>query len=186
MEDQSIVDLLYARDESALKEADRKYGGYCREIAMNILHNDSDCAECLNDLWLRLWHTVPPTRPENLKLYLASITRNLAFDRYKEARRQKRGGGEVCEPIEEIRELVADSSSVEDAFDSRELSRAISRFLLSLPDRERGVFVRRYYFADDTRQIAKRYSMRKPAVLTMLCRTRSKLKEYLNEEGYLV
>lgn len=186
MDDETIVRLLFARDEQGLKEAREKFGGYCRVIAMNVLQNESDCAECLNDLWLRLWETVPPNRPENLKLYLASVTRNLAFDQYKKIRRQKRGGGVRSEAIEEIEEFVGDGSSAEDAFDQRELARAISRFLLSLPARERGVFVRRYYFADDTAKIAGRFSMRRSAVLTMLSRTRNKLKEYLKKEGYSV
>ena len=184
MDDETIIALLFARDEGALKEAAEKYGGYCQSIAMNILQNGFDCAECLNDLWLRLWNSVPPHKPDDLKLFLASLIRNLAFDRYKEQKRLKRGGGVKTEALEEIEQFVSHESSVEEALESKELARSINRFLRTLPKRERGVFVRRYYFVDDTESIAKRYSMRGSAVLMMLSRTRKKLKEYLKTEGY--
>lgn len=184
MDDGKIIDLLFARDERGLREADRKYGSYCRYIAANILQNDEDCAECLNDLWLRLWNAVPPQKPDDLKLFLASVVRNLAFDRYKEKRRQKRGGEQSVEALEEIEAFVSGVDSIDEAIEQKELAHTIDRFLLSLSARERGVFVRRYYFADDTKSIAKRYGMRGGAVLTMLSRTRKKLKEYLKTEGY--
>lgn len=37
MEDNRIIDLYWAREEQALTETERKYGGYCRTIARNIL-----------------------------------------------------------------------------------------------------------------------------------------------------
>ena len=184
MDDEKIIDLLFARDEQGLREAETKYGSYCRYIAYNILQNDEDCAECLNDLWLRLWNAVPPQKPDDLKLFLASVVRNLAFDRYKEQRRRKRGGEHPIEALEEIEDFVTGEASVDEAVEQKELARVIDRFLLSLSARERGVFVRRYYFVDDTKCIAKRYGMRSAAVLTMLSRTRKKLKEYLKTEGY--
>lgn len=37
-----IIDLYWAREERALEETERKYGGYCRSIARNILKNPDD------------------------------------------------------------------------------------------------------------------------------------------------
>ena len=42
MEDEAILDLYFARDERAVAETDRKYGGYCFQLANNILHNAQD------------------------------------------------------------------------------------------------------------------------------------------------
>ena len=37
MEDETILDLYFAREEQAIAETGKKYGGYCRSIAFNIL-----------------------------------------------------------------------------------------------------------------------------------------------------
>ena len=42
MEDQQIVDLYWARSETAISETDKKYGQYCRYIAYQILCSDED------------------------------------------------------------------------------------------------------------------------------------------------
>ena len=45
MEDNRIIDLYWAREEQALTETERKYGGYCRTIARNILKIHEDAEE---------------------------------------------------------------------------------------------------------------------------------------------
>lgn len=49
MEDTAIIDLYWARDEGAIAETDRKYGSFCRRLALNILVSREDSEECVND-----------------------------------------------------------------------------------------------------------------------------------------
>lgn len=42
MEDSEILDLYFARSETAITQTDLKYGGYCYKIAYNILTNNED------------------------------------------------------------------------------------------------------------------------------------------------
>ena len=63
MEDQMIVDLYWARSESAIAATSDKYGGYCFKIAFNILADHEDSDESVNDTWLRAWNCMPPHRP---------------------------------------------------------------------------------------------------------------------------
>ena len=102
MEDSSIIDLYWARQERALEETDRKYGGYCWTIAHNILRSREDTEECVNDTWLKAWHAMPPQRPAILSSFLGTITRNLSLDRFKASRTGKRGGGRVVMALEEL------------------------------------------------------------------------------------
>ena len=62
MEDETIIDLYFAREERAIAEMGKKYGGYCRSIAFNILHSHEDTEECVSDTWLHTWNAIPPTR----------------------------------------------------------------------------------------------------------------------------
>ena len=52
MEDAHIVDLYWARSESAVAETAKKYGTYCYSIAHAILTNPEDAEESVNDTWL--------------------------------------------------------------------------------------------------------------------------------------
>ena len=49
MEDKTILDLYFARDELAITETDRKYGGYCYSVANRILCNQEDSEETVSD-----------------------------------------------------------------------------------------------------------------------------------------
>ena len=93
MEDETILDLYFAREERAIAETGKKYGGYCRAIAHNILRNREDTEECVSDTWLHAWNAMPPQRPSILSSFLGRITRNLSFDRCRRQNAEKRGGG---------------------------------------------------------------------------------------------
>ena len=57
-----------------------------------------------------------------------------------------------------------------------DLSNLINSFLAELPDRERNVFVMRYYFFLDTAEIAEKCGVSEPNVRKLLSRTVKKLK----------
>lgn len=186
MNDEQILDLYFARDEQALVETDRKYGGYCFTLANSILHNDQDAEETVSDTYLKAWNAIPPKRPGIFKMFLAKITRNLAFSRWRAYSAEKRGGGEMELVLEELEGCLAAPGGVEDAMNAKELAKAIRVFLDTLPQREQDIFLRRYFFVEDSETIARRYGMKPATVLRTLSRTRMKLKRYLLKEGYAV
>ena len=83
MDDDMILDLFWARSESAINETAKKYGRYCLAIANNILQNNEDAEECVNDTYLKTWGTVPPQRPNIFSAFLGKITRNLSLNKRK-------------------------------------------------------------------------------------------------------
>ena len=184
MEDNRIIDLYWAREEQALTETERKYGGYCRTIARNILKIHEDAEECVSDTWLNAWNAMPPKRPSVLSAFLGKITRNLAFDRWKAAHAEKRGGGSLPLALDELDECIAAKGGVEAAFDEKELSHAIDTFLRTLPERECGVFLRRYWFSDPVKDIALRLGVSENTVSARLRRLRVRLQQHLQEEGF--
>ncbi len=185
MTDERIIELFWQRDESAVNETVLKYGSYCRIVAKNVLGSLEDCEECLNDTWLRAWNSIPPQRPQNLKMFLAKIARNLAFDRYRKQSAEKRGGGETSLILEELSECISSGNSVENTVLSKEIGVAINKFLGTLSERDRNIFVRRYFFSEATETIAKKYALSANNIMVILTRTRKKLKEYLTGEELL-
>jgi RNA polymerase sigma-70 factor (ECF subfamily) len=184
--DDEILSLFFQRDEAALEQTRLKYGAYCGKITAQILENQQDCEECWNETLLRVWNAIPPQKPGNFKLYLAASARNLAFSYYRKLTAQKRGGAEVVLALEELSECAQTSESPEDTVLAKDLGGTINRFLETLSERERNVFLRRYFFTESTQEIARRYGLRSSNVLMILSRTRKKLKLYLRQEGYLL
>ena len=80
MLDREIVDKFWNRDESALKDVQSAYYHYCYHIAFKIVGNKQDAEECFNDVLLYAWRSMPPHRPENLKLFLGKMIREHAID----------------------------------------------------------------------------------------------------------
>ena len=182
MEDRDIIEMYFARDERAISETSSKYGSYCGSIAMNILGSREDTEECVNDTWLRAWNSIPPHRPNLLRVFLGKIARNLALDRYKARTAEKRMGGEFAMSLDELDDCIG----TVDERESAEIGESISRFLRTQPKQTRSVFVCRYFYCDSIADIAKRFSISEAKVKTMLFRTRGKLKIHLEGEGISV
>lgn len=184
MNDIKIIELFFKRDTRAISESKNKYGKYCFTIANNILNSFEDSEECLNDTLFHSWNTIPLTKPNILRLFLAKITRNLAFNKFKAKTTQKRGGGQIELVLDELGECITDNKDVLDQIIAKELGDAINKFLLDLSIRERNIFCRRYFFVESTSIIAKRYNLTENNVKVILSRTRNKLREFLIKEGY--
>ena len=185
MTDREIVELFLRRDESAISAVNKKYGAYCREVAMRILNNISDAEECVNDALYAAWNTIPPHRPDDLGAYMSALTRNISVVRLEKIKAAKRGGGETDLVIDELEDFFADTNTPESVMMTKEFAKLIEKFLKSLPKRERNVFLSRYYYAHTYAQIASALGTGENHVRAILSRTRKKLKAFLSKEDML-
>lgn len=180
MDDKDIIELFFARDEAAIKETDQKYGSYCHSIAQNILKSAPDAEECVSDTYLKAWNSIPPQKPNALKVFLGCIVRRLSLDRYRSWHTAKRDRNlEVA--FEELSECVPMRD--EETPILREL---LNEFLRNLGTKDRVTFMRRYWYAMTPAQIAKMDKISVNAVTVRLYKTRNKLREFLAERGYRV
>ena len=180
MEDFKIIRLLFERDESAIEIVSRQFGSYCRKIAYNVLRDAEDVDECLNDVWMRLWESIPPNEPQSLSAYVATITRNTAIDIYKRKHAEKRIQSEYTASLDELEECIPDDK----IYDISDLGDALNRFLKLQSAEARVIFVKRYFFCQNIADIAKACNISHSKVKSSLFRTRNKLKEYLIKENY--
>ncbi len=183
MDDKSIVDLYWQRSDKAIEETALKYGSYCRTIAYNILLNSEDSEECVNDTYLSAWNSMPDKRPERLSPFLAKITRNHALHKYEGQHRVKRGGGETTLAMDELLECIPSKQNLEAQLEAKELAAAINNFLSLLPTQEQKVFVCRYFFMASIAEISEKFHFSRSKTLSMLHRTRQKLRKFLLQEG---
>lgn len=186
MDDKDIIVLYNLRDENAISETDKKYGKYCFSIAQNILDDIETSKECVSDTYLKTWNSIPPKAPSSLRLFLAKIVRNLAFDRYRYFTSQKRGGKEITVTLEEIKDFLPAENRVETQLEEVEFMRQINRFLSKLSQRDRCIFINRYFHIEPTNVLANKYGTSENNVHKILSRTRTKLKKFLETEGYTI
>lgn len=184
MEDQGIIALFFGRSEQAIVETDKKYGGYCYSIAYNILDNREDSEESVSDTYMAAWNMIPPQRPSFLNAFLAKITRHISIDRWRKRGAKKRGGAQIILALEELGDCIGESS-VETEVARKELARLLNRFLSSLPETERNVFLCRYWYLDSIQTISEASGFTQSKVTSMLHRLRGRLRKMLSEEGYL-
>ena len=184
MEDQRIVELYWAREESAIGETDRKYGRYLNRIAYNILSNTQDSEESVNDTYLHAWNSMPPHRPGVLSSYLAKITRRVSIDIFRRKNREKRKGSEYAVSLSELEDCLSSGGGPEEAIEVQELGAAINSFLRGQSEEVRNTFIGRYYFLDPIKEVAQYCGLSESAAKSMLHRTRGKLRDYLREEGF--
>lgn len=181
--DEEIVELYWNRDEKAITATDDKYRQFLFTIAYNIVHDNLDCEECLNDTYLGTWNRIPPTRPNVFQAFLSRIMRNIAVNRYKHNTAAKRVPSELTVSLEELEHCMRSDLTVEEEVAIKRLSDALNDYLCALPERDRLVFMCRYYYADKVIEIADMLGISRNTVTKYLDNIREGLKEHLIEEG---
>ena len=185
MEDTYIIDLFWRRDENAIQLVDKKYNSTCYSIAWKILMNREDSEECVNDTWLFTWNNIPPRRPSVLSSFVSKITRNTAIDRYRKRNAQKRVDSHMEDIAGEVEKIGnAISSDIEDYLKKKELVKLFDFFLGKLSERDRDIFIRRYWYMDPIKKIADRHACGESKIKSILARSRKKLYGLLKEAGY--
>lgn len=185
MEDKQIIALYFARNETAIRETDCKYGSYCSRIALNLLHIREDAEECVNDTYFAAWNRIPPETPRSLSAYLSRILRNIAISRFRRDHAQKRYDGmELL--LSELDDCIPTTENVEKTLEEAELSEMISDFLESLPADDRTLFIRRYYHGDTVKALAKISGSDPKKLSYRLFTLRAKLRTTLEEKGVCI
>lgn len=183
--DQTIIALFEDRNEQALAESERHYGALCRSVARSITGSEEDAEECLNDAMLTAWNAIPPEKPKNFRAYLLRLVRNAALDRYRAAHTEKRSADRNSGSLDELAEIIPNGSDVVKETEQREILAAVTAFLQKLPQKQRDLFVRRYWYATDIAALAEMFRMSENHVKVTLSRLRKRLKAALEKEGLL-
>lgn len=184
MNDASIIELFFRRDEKALTEINNKYGKLLINITKNLLDRKEDVDECVNSVLLDIWNQIPPDKPENLCAYTCKIARRKAINVLKHNTAEKRNC-KLSVSLNELNECFSDNKSLDEMISGKDLTQAINKFLYSEDELNRNIFIRRYWYTDSISEIANFYNLNEKTVTTKLFRIRKKLKQYLIKEGYI-
>ena len=134
-----IIDLYFARNETAVSETAKKYGERCTSLARAILRSQEDAEECLSDVWMKVWNAIPPKQPDPLSGFVYQTGRYIALDKLRYITADKRDG-RYDASIDELAECIP-SKVLEETVEARELGRAINAFLAGQRADNRAIFL---------------------------------------------
>lgn len=184
MNEQEIIRLLLQRDEEVLNVIEQQYGALCLRSALRLTSDEEIARECVNDTLLYVWNHIPPYRPDSFQAYLLKTVRQIVIDRLRKETSQKRGGKEAALAIDDVKEEILSIDNLWDRLEQEELNRTVAEFVKTLSDRDRKMFLLRYWQMEKPEVIAETLGLSVGTVNVKLHRIRKRMRTYLKERGW--
>ncbi len=188
MSDNEIIELIKKDDQLGLTTLAQKYENLLFYIAKGILGNRiEDIEECVNDTYLKLWDNVGnyDVKKASLKTYLKIIVRNTAINKLRDLSRHEKN--QIGDDVSEIAKYYIDKSqNVEREIDYKENIKRFNSIIKSLDSSEQELIIRKYFYLQPSKHIAKVMNTTVSAVDSKTSRTRKKIKKMLDTEEIII
>lgn len=176
MREAAMLRKIRAGDPAGLEGLMTAYLPYVSVIVWNIPRGampPEDGEEVVSDVFLAAWDQAADLRAGHVKGWLGAVARNKARNKLRQA-------GKTLPLEENILELPDPSDPTEGL--TREEERVqVRQAVEALPETDREIFLRHYYYAQTVREIAEAMELKEPTVKTRLRRGREKLKAMLTK-----
>lgn len=171
MTEKKALRQLQSGSEEALGWFIHQYSPYVATVIHNIIGTYMDTAdveEVASDVFLALWENAATvTSPKG---YLGTVARNKAKNKLRERK--------LTLPLmDEI--LILDGLDLEQQMEEKELSATVKRAVLEMPQPDKEIFLRFYYYYQSLEDISAEMGMNLSSVKSKLRRGRLKLKDSL-------
>ena len=179
-----LTEMFWARNDDAISEADKKYHGLLFSIILTVLKNDRDAEECLNDVYLKIWESIPPNRPSSFRAYAVKIARNTAMNIFRKNGAEKRTAGRAFEIFDEGNR--ADFEYYGDEDQALRIREILNSYLTSADERKTYIFMSRYYFNKPISEISVALRCSESTVHKEIRKIKNELRKKLEEGGIYV
>lgn len=180
MEDKELLELLRTQPSEGIRQAAELYGGIAKASAARILDDSTAVEECVADTFVKLWRSAARLDPKKggLKAYIMVLARNAALD---VCRKRKARPREL--PLEEL--AIAGDVDMETEYSRKINLQLVRECLQALPEPDRTIFLRRYYFCERVKAIAEALGLEAKQVENILFRGKRKLEKALLKNGFI-
>lgn len=173
MKDEAILSGIQNRDEKVISYVITKYSRLLWPVAAAVLKNvgsEQDVEECVADVFIHLWEYPEKFDPlrGDLKSWLCMLARSRAIDRYRELSRRS------TVPLDSA--MMAGRLGIQDALQREETHRELIAAISALADTEKDILIRRYYFEQKPKEIARALDLSVKQVDNYLYRSKQKLR----------
>lgn len=177
MNDIIAITGIRNRDERIIDKVIVKYSKLLWPIVSAVLKNagtEQDVEECIADVFIDLWENPDKYDAERgtLKSWLCMVARCKAIDRYRTLSRHS------TVPLEGA--MMVGRMGMQDALLQEETKRELAAAVNALTDVERDILIRRYYYDQKPREIAKALDLPIKQVENHLYRSKQKLRKAIS------
>ena len=177
MTDEELLGRMRADDQKAFETVMSKYRRYVEYIAGRMINTESDREEAVMDTFYKVWdkRNVIDLNKMSLKSYISMTASSCTVDKLRRITK-----GAPVDPIEDDLELELD---LEDETARKINLDIIKKVVQAMPSPDREIFIDRYYFELDVKEIAKRRNVAEKKVWNILSRRKDKLRKELIKGG---
>lgn len=177
MNDIAAIAGIKNRDERIINEIIVNYSKLLWPIASAVLKNvgaEQDVEECVADVFIDLWENPDKYNPArgSLKSWLCMVARCKAIDRYRALSKHS------TVPLEGA--MMMGRMGMQDALLQEETKRELVAAVNALADVEKDILIRRYYYEQKPREIAKALDLPLKQVENYLYRSKQKLRKAIS------
>lgn len=183
MDDQTLLIGISKGDEGSYLELVQKYSRYvaavCIRVAKGQLQKE-DIEEISADVFAKVWEFGVSIQPVegSIKHYLGVMARNHTINKL-------RVEGKQLTLYLEDNSTDTTKPSVEDDLVVKEEQSLIKEAIEEMGEPDGEIFIRRYFYLDKTKDIAKAMGMKESTITTKLSRGKKKLGDLLKQKGVI-
>lgn len=179
-DDKKMLLLLLQNPEKGLELLMDQWMGFVHTIVtgrLSSIGNSQDIEECVSDVFHEVYLTRQRIDLEkgSLKSYLAVLARRTAIDAY----RRKRGKAAGVSLDELSEDPVAPDADVEQTVIDHEIGELLLQTIQALGDPDSEIIIRKYYFGQSSKSIAKALGVKENTVNKKVSRALTKLEQSL-------
>ncbi len=178
MNEEHLIKRLKRKRSDALEALIMQYNNYVCTVIINVLGsgcNAEDVKELASDVFMAIWTHADSIQPGKLKAYIGTTARNRSKDFLRKRRTLEMD-------LEEL-PMLTDGQTPESELMKQERITAVRMAVLEMPQPDREIFLRHYYYLQTSAQIAAVLGMKDSTVRARLLRGRNKLRQMLMKEG---
>lgn len=178
MQETDIIELLLRQDPQGAEVLLSRYGPLMKYVIGPIVSNIQDQEECLSEAVLRIMDKIQLYDPErgSWTAWVTAVTRSVALNK---ARASK-----IRFETEEISlDTPSPDPTPEEQLLLRERQNELRDAISQLPQKDRLIFYRKYYYLQTTAQIASEIGMTERAIEGRLYRIKKRLRKLLGGDG---
>ena len=178
MREEAILRKMRSADPDGLQELMNRYIPYVSTFGWNILRGcmtPEDAEEVVSDVFLAAWNQAADIKSGSAKAWLGAVARNKAKTKLRKM------GQEL--PLEEDMLDIPDEHTPADAAERAEEQKLVRRAVDGLPEPDREIFLRHYYYAQTVQEISQKMRLNESTIKTKLRRGRMRLRAVLLRWG---
>lgn len=183
MKDAELLKKLHNDPNSGMKILLGQYAGLVYAVIKSKLpgYAAEDIEDCVSDTFSEFWRDFGKYDPSSgsIRSWLCVIAKNNAVDF---VRKKIRRSAETHIDDADVKEQCDDSASVEDIFEDTERRGELVRAVRRLGRTDREIIIRKFYFSQSSKEIAKAMKMSVSNVDTRTHRALKKLRKIIGDE----